>query len=319
MFYTHGLLDRADHLRKSEAKQAELFNAPGAKLVPVWQGKSLVGEDQAGIPHMLTLPANTAPSDKHQKIFLGLVESSPMFAISVSNADESSLAEWSTIAAQHHTDSQKVRFDDLRVVGPALCASDGALMAYARGMIYWHDTCRFCSRCGGELHSTNGGHIKLCSTDDCQHHTFPRTDPAVIMLIKHMATSESPALCLLGRNKNWPPGVFSTLAGFVEVGESLEQAVQREVYEEANITTENVQYVASQPWPFPRSIMLGFEATATSTEITCDPDELEDAQWFTVEQLKTFGTWGDERCEFQLPRTDSIARFLIDRWINEQS
>jgi len=90
----------------------------------------------------------------------------------------------------------------------------------------------------------------------------------------------------------------------------------REVYEEANVTTENVQYIASQPWPFPRSIMLGFEANATSTEITCDPDELEDAQWFTVDQLRTFGTWGDERYEFQLPRTDSIARFLIDRWID---
>jgi len=103
------------------------------------------------------------------------------------------------------------------------------------------------------------------------------------------------------------------------MGESLEQAVQREVLEEANITTENVRYIASQPWPFPRSIMLGFEATATSTDITCDPDELEDARWFSVEQLRTFGTWGDNAYELQLPRQDSIARLLIDRWMTEQS
>jgi len=318
MFYSHGQLDRADHLRKSETTQAELFNAQDAKVLPVWRGKSLVGENNEGEPHMLTLPARTAASDEHQKIFLGLIDNVPLFAISVSKTEESSLGEWTAIADSHHTRSRKIRFDDLRVVGPALPAADGALMAYARGMVYWHDTSRFCSRCGGELHSVNAGHIKRCNTDTCNHHSFPRTDPAVIMLIKRPATSESPALCLLGRNKNWPPGVVSTLAGFVENGESLEHAVQREVYEEANITTENVQYIASQPWPFPRSIMLGFEATATSSEITCDPDELDDAQWFTAEQLKQFGTWGDERYEFQLPRTDSIARFLIDRWVSQQ-
>lgn len=139
------------------------------------------------------------------------------------------------------------------------------------------------------------------------------------MLVTRPATKNSPALCLLGRNQNWPKGVFSTLAGFVETGESLEQAVQREVLEETSISTENVRYIASQPWPFPRSIMLGFEATATSSQIRCDPDELDDAQWFSAEQLKTFGTWGDEAYELQLPRQDSIARLLIERWMTEQS
>ena len=139
------------------------------------------------------------------------------------------------------------------------------------------------------------------------------------MLVTRDATDTSPALCLLGRNAAWPPGVFSTLAGFVETGESLEQAVQREVYEEANIKTEDVRYIASQPWPFPRSIMLGYEARAVSTEITIDTNELDDARWFSASDLQSFGTWGDSQYEFQLPRTDSIARYLIDRWIAEQA
>lgn len=113
----------------------------------------------------------------------------------------------------------------------------------------------------------------------------------------------------------WPEGVYSTLAGFVEPGESLEMAVQREVMEEASIVTTDVRYVASQPWPFPRSIMLGFEAIATSTDITCDQDELEDAQWFTRDEIQTFGNWGDDSTGKKLPRPDSIARHLIDRWL----
>jgi NAD+ diphosphatase len=135
------------------------------------------------------------------------------------------------------------------------------------------------------------------------------------MLVTYTPAENAPALCLLGKSPNWPDGVFSTLAGFVEPGETLEMAVRREVKEETSIITQDVRYVASQPWPFPRSIMLGFEAIATSTEISCDPDELEDAQWFTREQIKTFGSWGDQTDGYKLPRRDSIARHLIERWL----
>jgi len=140
--------------------------------------------------------------------------------------------------------------------------------------------------------------------------------PAVIMLVTHQPTDGSAPRCLLGRSARWPSGVFSTLAGFVEPGESLEQAVQREVMEEVAIVTDNARYIASQPWPFPRSIMLGFEANALTTDIQCDPTEIADAKWFTAEELKTFGTWGDDAFELQMPRTDSIARFLINHWLD---
>lgn len=319
MFYTHGTLDRADHLRKDEAEQAKLFKAHDAQLLPVWQGKLLVGEDQNAAPNMLSIPTSECSEPSDGIIFLGLIDGCPVFAQSISKLDENQLDSWLGLAQKTYPHYNNIRFDDLRIVGPSLFVkNEGALMAYARGLAYWHDNAQFCSRCGHPLHSTNAGHVKCCNNAECQHQTFPRTDPAVIMLVTQPATSNAPALCLLGRSRHWPVGVFSTLAGFVEMGESLEQAVQREVLEEASISTDNVRYVASQPWPFPRSIMLGFEATATSTDITCDPDELEDARWFTVDQLKTFGTWGDEAFEFQLPRTDSIARLLINRWIAEQ-
>lgn len=318
MFYTHGQLDRADHLRKDDAQQNKLFSAETAQLLPVWRGKLLTGESASSETGMLSIPAKLCSDSPSHRIFLGLINEQPVFAQSISSTDENDLGDWTRLAQSVYPNHTSIRFDDLRVVGPLLPANDGALMAYARGLSYWHDTCQFCSRCGYALHPSNAGHVKSCKNEACNYHSFPRTDPAVIMLVTYPATGSSPAQCLLGRNKAWPKGVFSTLAGFVESGESLEQAVQREVFEEANITTENVRYIASQPWPFPRSIMLGFEATATSTQITCDPDELDDARWFNADELKTFGTWGDERYELQLPRTDSIARFLINRWIAEQ-
>ena len=121
--------------------------------------------------------------------------------------------------------------------------------------------------------------------------------------------------CLLGRQRNWPKGMYSTLAGFVEIGESLEQAVAREVYEESGIKTKNIRYVYSQPWPFPASMMLGFLAEATTTDILVDTNELEDAKWFSVSEISKFGEWGNNKYKFQLPRKDSIARLLIDSWM----
>ena len=184
-------------------------------------------------------------------------------------------------------------------------------------MIYWNSNTRHCLHCGRRMVSRNAGHARQCMDESCGYMVFPRTDPAVIMLVSHTPPDGGEPLCLLGRSPAWPEGVFSTLAGFVEPGETLEHAVRREVFEEAGILTSDVRYIASQPWPFPRSIMLGFEAVATSTAITCDPVELADAQWFTRKQLLRFGNWGDAGDNYKLPRKDSIARYLIDRWMNE--
>jgi len=188
-------------------------------------------------------------------------------------------------------------------------------LAYGRGMITWHRNHQFCGRCGGPMESRHGGHLRCCIRTDCGHESYPRTDPAVIMVVEHIPEDGGPPQCLLGRQANWPEGSYSTLAGFVEPGESLEETVIREIAEEAGVCVQDVRYIASQPWPFPASIMLGFWARAESTEIRIDPNELEDAGWYTPEAVRTFGQWGSGGPGPNLPRKDSIARFLIERWL----
>lgn len=329
MFYTHSTLDRADHLRKNSHHMERLRHQADARLVPLWHCQSLVSllaspstdasakqavERQA--PEALFLPAgHELPGG--QSVFLGLQDNRPLFAVDVSALDESARDALAEQAMTDSGDSLAGEFTDLRQVGPTLPGQQGSLLAYARALMFWNSNCRFCSSCGQSMVSANAGHTRECSNPDCSHIDFPRTDPAVIMLVSYSPPDGSEPKCLLGRSPGWPDGVFSTLAGFVEPGESLEQAVRREVLEESSVHVGEVRYVASQPWPFPRSIMLGFEATATSTEIHVDPVELAEAHWFTRTQLAGFGNWGDEGDHFKLPRKDSIARSLIERWIRE--
>jgi NAD+ diphosphatase len=194
----------------------------------------------------------------------------------------------------------------------------GAMLAYARGLIHWHRRHRFCGRCGSPTQSRHGGHMRLCTNAECGREHFPRTDPAVIMLVTRPGLDGGPdggpdgGAVLMGRQKSWTEGMYSTLAGFVDPGESLEEAVAREVHEEAGIAVADVTYMASQPWPFPSSLMLGFRARATSMEIHINRDELDDARWFTRDQIARFGEAG-----LSLPRQVSIARWLIDQWLAE--
>ena len=317
MFYAYSTLDRADHLRKDLQSLTTLRYSSQTRLVPVWRGKSLVSKRcEKHSAQAMLLYSDYELEFKHT-IFLGQEPGVSYFAVDVSELEETALSELSACASSRDGIRLPSLFADLRNVGPILPDHDGSLLAYARGLVYWNDSTRFCTRCGQMLESTHGGHARQCSDPHCNYITFPRTDPAVIMLVSHTPGDGGEPVCLLGRSHAWPDGVYSTLAGFVEPGESLEQAVQREVKEEASIDTRDVLYVASQPWPFPRSIMLGFEATAINTSIVCDPDELEDAKWFTRDQVRTFGNWGDDGPGYKLPRNDSISRFLIDRWLHQ--
>ncbi len=313
MFYSQSPIDRADHLRKDAATLQQLRATDSTRLIPVCEAKSLTTNSDSP-PVALMLKAK--PLDNLPEVFLGNDNERAYFAVDVSALNEAERNELIRDAYDNNGNKHTGAFKDLRSVGPLLPHHEGSLLAYARGLVYWNQHTRHCIRCGNLLTSSNGGHLRTCTA--CDYTAFPRTDPAVIMLVTYSEPGAED-LCLLGRSPVWPEGVFSTLAGFVEPGESLEMAVRREVLEEASIHTEQVSYVASQPWPFPRSIMLGFEARATTTEIRCDPDELADAQWFTREQLRTFGNWGDESDNYKLPRTDSIARHLIDRWIKASS
>jgi NAD+ diphosphatase len=160
---------------------------------------------------------------------------------------------------------------------------------------------KHCGVCGSVSRVESGGNTRICSNDDCGVQTFPRVDPAIIVLVSNDEQ------CLLGRQPNWPEGRYSTIAGFVEPGESLEDAVRREVAEETNIEVGKVSYHSSQPWPFPSSLMLGFMAEARSGEILLNDGELEDAQWFTRKELRS----GFPKLPYRL----SIARRLVDNWL----
>ncbi|WP_158881319.1 NAD(+) diphosphatase [Rhodanobacter sp. L36] len=167
----------------------------------------------------------------------------------------------------------------LRVAGLELIAMEAGLFAYAKGLAHWQRENRHCAYCGASVQLVAAGHRAQCANPECGRLHFPRTDAAVIMLVEHAGA------CLLGRQAGWPAGRYSTLAGFVEPGESLEDAVRREVAEEAGVIVGEVHYHSSQPWPMPASLMVGFIATATSREIIMRDDELEDARWFTPQQI----------------------------------
>lgn len=302
-------INRQDQLRKNNTELLQLWNHANARVLPVHNGKCLFSSAQSA-PQLASVAVQKTWS-LQQAIFLGTTESTqagdiPWFALPLNEAAADALE------LPNHTE-----FQDLRVVGPRLTIEDSALAKYAKGLAYWHSDTQYCSRCGASLRNVHAGHAKQCANSDCGKLIFPRTDPAVIMLVTRI-NELGEECCLLGRSPIWPKGMYSTLAGFVESGESLEQAVAREVFEESGVRVEQVRYIDSQPWPFPRSIMLGFSAVATTEKITLDKDELEDARWFTRQELENFGAWGDENFEFQMPRTDSIAYALISQWLKSQ-
>ena len=197
-------------------------------------------------------------------------------------------------------------FVDLRSVGAVLDRTEASILAYAKGIMHWHSRHLFCGVCGSPTESQDAGHLRKCLNQNCSAGHFPRTDPAVIMLV------QKDDRALLGRKAEWMPGMYSTLAGFVEPGESLEQAVAREVMEESGVEITNIRYHSSQPWPFPSSLMLGFFADAVTEKLIPWDDELEDLQWFTRQELADGGAGIAQR-----PRSDSIARRLIDEWVRQ--
>jgi NAD+ diphosphatase len=295
-FYAGGL-DRASHLRKDEAWLAARRHDRSSRLVPVWRGENLIALPTPEAPRAVLLAVEAvAGTEAENTHLLGLAEDCAYFALDLSSHDSPQATLDIDAGAE---------FMDLRRVGPLLPRREGSLLAYARGLVYWHARHGYCGVCGSPTRSEEAGHLRRCTDPQCATPHFPRTDPGVIMLV------HDGERCLLGRQKSWAPGMRSTLAGFVEPGESLEEAVAREVYEETKVTLDRITYHSSQPWPFPASLMLGFHASARSTAIEVDHSELEDAAWYQKDWLRTHQD--DE--SFRLPRRDSIARRLIEDWL----
>jgi NAD+ diphosphatase len=298
--YAAGPLDRADRLRKDAGWLAEAQADPASRFLPVWRGRHLFEDRPGGTAVAVALPADRAAAlvaGGAEVCFLGLRGETAYFGLDLSHLEtvdhEPALAGLGDFA-------------DLRQIGPLLPRDESAILAQARALAHWHGRHRYCGLCGAPTEPGDGGYVRRCTDAGCGAPHFPRTDPAVIMLVH-----DGGARCVLGRNPRFPPGMHSTLAGFVEPGESLEDAVAREVEEEVGLKVRDVTYHSSQPWPFPSSLMLGFHARADFADLTIDPEELAEAGWYDRAWLKA----SPEDESFKLPRADSIARRLIEDWL----
>jgi NAD+ diphosphatase len=286
--FAGAFVERTGERRKDPDWLAEALADSSSRFLPVWGDRCLASTDPSGVV-LLERATIANHIDDDNVIFLGLFRNHPAFAIAIDGGIEAPFQDVG-------------EFRDLRYLGTVLPADEANLCAHARALVLWHDATVFCSRCGGKAMSDAGGNMRRCSNPDCKQPMFPRTDPAIIVLV---ADGDR---CVLGRQASWPDGRYSTIAGFVEPGESVEDAVRREVFEETNIRVGAVRYHSSQPWPFPSSLMLGFIAEANSENINLNDGELEDARWFTRDKLKSG--------EVGLPFRISIARRLVDHFIN---
>jgi NAD+ diphosphatase len=290
--------DRAAHRRLDQTWLDQAFRAPDARIAVIWRSKALVaGEGQARRAGLIPADAfETAGAG--EPVFLGHPGGRAYFAVDVSALEpEEATARFADYGA----------FEDLRMIGLLLPGDEASLLAYAKGMLYWHERHRFCGVCGHPTRPKDGGHRRLCVNEACKTEHFPRSDPAVIMLVEYEDK------CLLARGARFPSGFVSVLAGFVEPGESLEDTVARETFEECGVRVTDIAYASSQPWPFPSSLMTGFRARALDPALTLDPNEILEAGWYTRDAIRSLGENGPLR----IPPKFSISRRLIDDWVDE--
>jgi NAD+ diphosphatase len=285
-------LDRAVHLRHDPAGFDAALAEAGSCATLVCESRSLVCDVDSDTPRAALVELERLPAVARRAealTLLGRFAGRPCFAVEVLPTDALPALPGS-------------RFEDLRTIAGRLPAADAGLLGYARAMVGWRRRHRFCGVCGSPTQPVRGGHVLACTRTTCGSELFPRIDPAIIVLV------DDGERALLGRQASWPADRYSTIAGFVEPGEALEDAVAREVREETGIEIESTEYFASQPWPFPASLMLGFTARAATREIHRADHELEDARWFTREEIAAGAV--------RLPPRQSISYSLIEQWFD---
>src|SRR5450631_4016228 len=283
-------VDRAAHLRQDPAWFASALADERSRAIPVLNSRNLIAEGDT--PRAVYVQLSQIPAERRNSadlILLGRFGDTSFFTYDIESIEPPPLPPGT-------------RFEDLRLVASVLPMDEAGLLGYARAITSWRRRHRFCGTCGAQTVAAKSGHVLVCSNPACRHEQFPRIDPAIIVLVSDGERA------LLGRQASWPIGRYSTIAGFVEPGESLEDAVTREVYEETGINVDRIEYHSSQPWPFPASLMLGFTAHAMTTEVHLNDQELEDARWFTRSDLASNGAL--------LPLRQSISFRLIEHWFD---
>lgn len=305
--YGGGRLDRAGALRTDPARLEELLAHPGATVLPLWRDRCLVDGD--GPVRLTGDRATLVRSAAGETIFLGLDDDRAIFGDAMVDGERAVFAVDLSVLTERAAVEMAgaARTVDVRALVGRLDPTDAAAQAYARGVLHWHRQQRFCGTCGAPAVIDGGGHARSCTGGECGRLLFPRIEPAVIVLVE---APGAPGRCLLARHSGAAADAWSTLAGFVEVGESLEDAVRREMAEEAGVTVTDVTYQGSQAWPFPAGLMVGFRATATTEEVRVDGEELLAARWFTRGELR-------ERLANGRPlgRVDAIDHHLLHRWL----
>jgi NAD+ diphosphatase len=314
-----GGLDRAAHRRSDEAWLAARRADPNTRVLLSWRARFWLKPQGAGLSPVYHRRGafDWSAIDGTDWAFLGVDSSGPIFALDISAYEEPRALE-GLIPSEEAAD-----WFELRQAGRVMSADEAGMLAFARGLFHWHSRHRFCPACGSPTAPKDAGARRQCINLECNAVQFPRTDPAVIMLVTHGDK------CLLGRSPRFPVAIYSTLAGFVEPGESLEDAVVREVAEEAGVKIARVRYHSSQPWPFPASLMVGFTAEAADERIAIDGEEIVDARWFTRKEVRAAAALSNNdpfraapqdvpEGGFLIPAPISISRALIDHWLADE-
>ncbi|MFQ6028328.1 MAG: NAD(+) diphosphatase [Dehalococcoidia bacterium] len=294
-------LDRGERERRDEEWLSRKSKDPASKILPVCSSNVLLTDGDSPELAWLDWPDLERRGAEDNTLFLGLLNGTAYFVVDLSQ--QASVAEQIEATTSH-------RFEDTRTAGESLGVQDAGILAQARAQVNWHGRHGFCSVCGHETVIRRGGQKRECLS--CKSEHFPRTDPVIIMVVSDGDR------CLLGQSRGRlaAQNRYSALAGFVDHAESIEEAVAREVMEEAGIKVKNVRYHSSQPWPFPSSLMIGCHAEAATTDIKMDPEEMTDVRWFDREEVLLAL---EEKSELlRLPGRIAIAHHLIKAWANGQ-
>ena len=315
MFSNSGLL-KQDHWRDNKSKISEVLNSSDLRFIGFADNKPLMNVS-SGLDINYFTKAEL-PTEMFSKtgewqdnwVFLGTDADgqTPIIALEMSDLPESLLESWRennikpvdlrSCAMQLSIDNQ----------APERAPEQASVLAAGKSLLDWHNRHGFCAECGHKTKLVRAGHQRRCTSDDCKAEHFPRTDPVVIMLVLYDDK------CLLGRSPHFTEGSFSALAGFLEQGETIEEAVAREVMEEVGLEVGNVKYVVSQPWPFPSSLMIGCFAEAKGTNFIIDENELEEARWFSKDEIE-LGFEKKDGLDFSLPPSIAVAHNLLQNWL----